>query len=55
MNKVIDYEIKSSNMPSILENMVKDSIKEGWVPSGPMIYAPNDSSKFMQVMVMFDN
>lgn len=36
LNKVVDYKILCSSRTTALETMVKDSLKDGWTPSGPI-------------------
>lgn len=50
LNKVTDYEIVRGGTPEELTGKVKESMEDGWVPSGPLY---NDQKMFLQVMVKF--
>lgn len=50
LNKVIDYKILSSSRAPSLETLVKESLKDGWTPSGPIFDFKDDLN---QTMVKF--
>jgi hypothetical protein len=50
LNKVVDYRILTSYDPEMLEELVKDSLKGGWTPSGPLFTYKNNIN---QAMVKF--
>lgn len=50
LNKVIDYKIISSSDAGSLESSVKDFLRDGWTPSGPIFDYKDDLN---QAMVKF--
>ncbi len=50
LNKVVDYKILCSSRTSSLETLVKESLKDGWAPSGPVFDYKDEVN---QAMVKF--
>jgi hypothetical protein len=51
LSKVVDYAILEGQQNQQLIDEVKESMKDGWVPSGPLLIS---GGKLLQVMVKFE-